>query len=300
MRPFLTLPVLTLPLMLAALWTGAQAATPQSVPALPASVPGVSVHQPQPPAPAETVTLNRLSGPSFLRIPDTCRERPCALVVVAHPRGQSAERLHTSPQVNVLVQALLDASFAVLLSDDGGANTWGSPAALDQVAGLHADAVSQFDWNGRTYALGLSMGGLLALRSALPDSPYAVSGVALIDGWADLRAAWGGSMARRTEIEAAYGLAAVPPDVSLNPLTEVMNHAPLPLFVAASPDDAVVSMKANADRLYPHAEAGVSEWVALTGPHLGGNRFSPTLARQLAGFFGRLEARELARLVPRH
>jgi hypothetical protein len=244
---------------------------------------------------AETVTFNRLSGPSFLRIPETCRIQACALVVVAHPRGQSAERLHNSPQVNVLIQALLDASFAVLLSDDGGENTWGSPAALDQVAGLHADAVSQFQWNGRTYALGLSMGGLLALRSALPGSPYAVSGVALIDGWADLRAAWGGSMSRRTEIADAYGLGTAPPDPSLNPVAELMNHAPLPLFVAASPDDGVVSMKANADVLYSRAEAGVSDWVILTGPHLGGNRFTPTLARQLAGFFGRLEARELAR-----
>ncbi|MFB9994217.1 alpha/beta hydrolase family protein [Deinococcus oregonensis] len=288
---------MTLPLMLATLWTGAQAATPQNVPALPTPAPSVAAHHS--PVPSETVTLNRLSGPSFLRIPDTCQIQACALVVVAHPRGQSAERLHMSPQVNVLIQALLDASFAVLLSDDGGANTWGSPAALDQVAGLHADAVSQFDWNGRTYALGLSMGGLLALRSALPGSPYLVSGVALIDGWADLRSAWGGSVARRIEIADAYGLGAAPPEPSLNPLTEVMTHPPFPLFVAASPDDAVVSMKTNADILYSRAEAGVSDWVMLTGPHLGGNRFSPTLARHLAGFFGRLEARELARSVPR-
>ncbi|THF72012.1 alpha/beta hydrolase [Deinococcus sp. Arct2-2] len=286
-------------LLTAALVPHARAATPQNVPALPTPAPFQTPAGTPHAAPmlSETVTLNRLSGPSFLRIPDTCRKQACALVVVAHPRGQSAERLHASPQVNVLVQALLDASFAVLISDDGGANTWGSPAALDQVAGLHADAVSQFDWNGRTYALGLSMGGLLALRSALPGSPYLVSGVALIDGWADLRSAWGGSVARRTEIADAYGLGTAPPEPSLNPLAEMMNHAPLPLFLAASPDDAVVSMKANADLVYSKAEAGVSDWVALTGPHLGGNRFSVTLARQLAGFFGRLEARELARGV---
>lgn len=285
--------ILSFALLAAALSPDARAATPQNVPALPTSAP---IHTPHaPPMPAETVTFNRLSGPSFLRIPETCRIQACALVVVAHPRGQSAERLHSSPQVNALVNALLDASFAVLLSDDGGENTWGSPAALDQVAGLHADAVSQFQWNGRTYALGLSMGGLLALRSALPGSPYTVSGVALIDGWADLRAAWGGSLSRRSEIADAYGLGTAPPEPSLNPLTGVMNNAPLPLFVAASPDDAVVSMKANADILYSQAEAGVSQWVALTGPHLGGNRFTPTLARQLAGFFERLETRELAR-----
>ncbi|MDB5045948.1 MAG: alpha/beta hydrolase [Deinococcus sp.] len=288
--------LLTLPLVLATLLTAAQAATPQPVPTSPApAVQSLPAHHSAAPVQAGTTTFNRLSGPSFLRVPDPCRVRYCALVVIAHPRGQSAERLHNSPQVNVLVQALLDASFAVLISDDGGENTWGSPAALDQVAGLHADAVNEFEWSGRTYALGLSMGGLLALRSALPGSPYAVSGVALIDGWADLRSAWGGSLTRRTEIADAYGLGTAPPEPSLNPLAEVLNRAPMPLFVAASPDDAVVSMKANADVLYSKAEAGVSDWVLLTGPHLGGNRFSPTLARQLTGFFVRLEARELAR-----
>ncbi|ANE43932.1 alpha/beta hydrolase family protein [Deinococcus puniceus] len=294
MRPLLTL---SLSLLAAALLPHARAATPQNVLALPTPAPlqTPAVTPSSGPVPAETITLDRLSGPSFLRIPNTCRVQKCALVVVAHPRGQSAERLHNSPQVNVLIQALLDASFAVLLSDDGGENTWGSPAALDQVAGLHTDAVKEFEWSGRTYALGLSMGGLLALRSALPGSPYAVSGVALIDGWADLRAAWGGSMSRRTEIADAYGLGTAPPDPSLNPMAQLMNHAPLPLFVAASPDDGVVSMKANADVLYSRAEAGVSDWVILNGPHLGGNRFTPTLARQLAGFFERLETRELAR-----
>ncbi|UQN06570.1 alpha/beta hydrolase [Deinococcus sp. QL22] len=294
MRSLLTL---SFSLLAAALLPHARAATPQNVPALPTPAPiQTPATTPNPaPVPAETITLNRLSGPSFLRIPNACRMQKCALVVVAHPRGQNAERVHNSPQVNVLVQALLDASFAVLLSDDGGENTWGSPAALDQVAGLHTDAVTQFEWSGRTYALGLSMGGLLALRSALPGSPYAVSGVALIDGWADLRAAWGGSLSRRAEIADAYGLGTAPPDPSLNPMAQLMNHAPLPLFVAASPDDGVVSMKANADVLYSKAEAGVSDWVILNGPHLGGNRFSPALARQLAGFYGRLEARELAR-----
>lgn len=261
--------------LLGVLGTPARAATPPPLPL---------------PAAPDTVRLDRVSGPSFLRVPPACYVRECALVVVSHPRAQSAERLHASPGVATLVDALLGAPFAVLISDDGGPTTWGSPAALDQVAGLHRDAVTNFAWNGRTYALGLSMGGLLALRSALPGSPYRVSGVALIDAWVDLREAWGSASARRAEIEGAYGLAGEPgPDLNPLRLAEAAPH--LPLLIVASPDDKTVPIASNGARLSTRAEPGVSEFVTVTGPHLGGNRFSPALAGQLAAFFARLEVR---------
>ncbi|WP_019584832.1 alpha/beta hydrolase family protein [Deinococcus apachensis] len=241
------------------------------------------------PRAADTVRLDRISGPSFLRVPPECYRRECALVIVSHPRGQSGERLHASPFVGSLVDALLAAPFAVLLSNDGGPYTWGSPAALEQVAGLREEAVSNFAWNGRTYALGLSMGGLLALRSALPGSPYRVSGVALIDAWADLEGAWNTGDGRRTEVEDAYGSGSNL--ATLNPLPLLRARSPLPLFVVASPDDKVVPMGSNGEPLFTHAEPGVSEFVKVSGPHLGGNRFSPTVARHLAAFFERLEVR---------
>ncbi|WP_104990447.1 S9 family peptidase [Deinococcus sp. NW-56] len=238
----------------------------------------------------DTVRLERVSGPSFLRVPPACYRQECALVVVSHPRGQSAERLLDSPQVSVLVEALLDVPLAVLLSDDGGESTWGSPAALAQVASLRQEAGSHFAWNGRTYALGLSMGGLLALRSALPGSPYPVGGVALIDGWADLRNAWGTALTRRAEIGHAYGLQGGEPAPDLNPLSLAEQAPRLPLFLVASPDDDVVPMTTNAVRLRNRAAPGPSQFVQLSGPHLGANRFSPKVAGQLAAFFGRLEA----------
>ncbi|MEF2277899.1 alpha/beta hydrolase [Deinococcus sp. YIM 134068] len=281
-------PVLLAPLLTALLgWAGAAPPVPAEPPA---PVPSPALPLPTVP---DTVRLERISGPSFLRVPPACYVRECALVVVSHPRAQSAERLYGSPSVGVLVNALLAAPFAVLLSDDGGPNTWGSPAALDQVKELHTDAVGHFAWNGRTYALGLSMGGLLALRSALPGSPYRVSGTALIDGWADLREAWGTGATRRTEIEEAYGLPGEP-DPRLNPLPNAEAAPPLPLFIVGSPDDKTVPLASNSQRLFARAEPGVSEFVTLTGPHLGGNRFSPTLAGQLTTFFTRLEAREEA------
>ncbi|WP_034384551.1 S9 family peptidase [Deinococcus sp. YIM 77859] len=257
--------------------------------ALPVPARAADVPFPLPKEP-DTVRLDRVSGPSFLRVPPACYRQECALVIVSHPRGQTAERLHSSPQIAELVRALLDVPLAVLLSDDGGPNTWGSPAALDQVASLRDEAVTHFAFNGRTYALGLSMGGLLALRSALPGSPYPVSGVALIDAWVDLRAAWGTSGQRRAEIGAAYGLTGEP-DPSLNPLAGAEAAPPLPLLVLASPEDTTVPARSNAERLFVRAEPHVSEFVKMSGPHLGGNRFSPATAQHLASFFRRLEAR---------
>ncbi|WP_084050914.1 alpha/beta hydrolase family protein [Deinococcus hopiensis] len=240
----------------------------------------------------DTVELERVSGSSYLRVPPACYRQECALVVVSHPRGQTAGRMRASASVTALVDALLAAPFAVLLSDDGGPATWGSPAALAQVAELHGEAADHFAWNGRTYALGLSMGGLLALRSALPGSPYAVSGVALIDAWTDIRAAWHSATTRRVEIQDAYGLPGQPP-ADLNPLTLAEAAPPLPLFVVASPDDRVVPMPGNGERLFTWAQGHVSEFVKVSGPHLGGNRFTPALATRLAQFFTRLEARAI-------
>ncbi|CAM3173503.1 hypothetical protein DERA104750_14800 [Deinococcus radiodurans] len=71
--------------------------------------------------------------------------------------------------------------------------------------------------------------------------------------------------------------------------------APLPLFLAYSPTDTVVSSRKNAELLIPKAEQGVSEIVRLDGPHLGGNRFSPQMIARLVGFYQGLEQRAIAR-----
>lgn len=246
------------------------------------------------PSVPDTVVLERVSGPSFLRVPPACYRQECGLVIVSHPRGQSGTRLRDSAGVGVLVEALLSAPFAVLLSDDGGPTNWGSPAALAQVTGLREEAVTHFAFSGRTYALGLSMGGLLALRSALPESLYPVAGVALIDAWVDVHAAWGTAVTRRAEIQAAYGTAGQPP-AHLNPLHQARVTPTLPLFVVASPDDRVVPMNSNGERLFAHAEPEVSEFIRVSGTHLGGNRFTPAVAARLAAFFQRLEARAAQR-----
>ena len=199
-----------------------------------------------------------------------------------------------SPGVLTLSESLLKARFAVLLSGDGGPTTWGNPDALTQVAQTQLEATGRFKWNSRTYAVGLSMGGLMALRSALPGSPYPVHGLALIDAWTDLRGAWGTAVSRRNEISAAYRLTG-PPTADLDPLQQAHLAPMLPLFVAGSPDDATVPMRSNSERLFALAQPELSELVTLSGPHLGANRFSPDMARRITSFFQRLEVGTTAR-----
>ncbi|PTA69862.1 alpha/beta hydrolase [Deinococcus arcticus] len=219
-----------------------------------------------------------------MQAPPTCAARPCALVVVSHPRGQTAERLRDSPQMGVLTGALLRAGLAVLLSGDGGPTTWGSPAALAELGAAHAAATRRFAWNGQTFALGLSMGGLMALRSALPGAPYPVRAVALIDAWVDLEQAYGTAHSRRQEIQAAYALRG-PPGPRLNPLVAATAAPRQPLFAVASADDQTVPHASNTARLLEVFGRPESVLVQVEGAHLGANRFTPELGARMAAFF---------------
>ncbi|GAA5500959.1 hypothetical protein Dxin01_00687 [Deinococcus xinjiangensis] len=238
------------------------------------------------PADVSWVQLGLVERPSLLAVPQHCLYTQCALIVVSHPRGQTPERLRHSPQFSRMTETLLQGRFAVLLSSDGGPLNWGSPKALEEVGELHHEALKVFDWNGHTYALGVSMGGLMALRSTLSGSPYSVRGLALIDPWVNLTAAWKSSETRQQELLKAYGQ---PPSAALNPLTLALAERPIPLWVASSPDDQVVPERQNAALLHSHAAAGYSQVRPLTGPHLGGNRFTPKVASSLLSFFQALE-----------
>lgn len=237
------------------------------------------------------VNLGPTSFPSLLKVPPSCQSQKCALVVISHPRSQDTVRLMSSSSMNIFTAALLRGGFAVLLSHDGGPATWGSKAGLSAAAKTHASAVRRFPWNGKTYALGLSMGGLMSLRSALPGSPYQVHGVALIDAWVNLTDAWATSLVRRQEIQAAYGVAGRPTP-AIDPLAAA-SRISAPLFVVASRDDRTAPSNTNAEALLS-AAPGRKEVVWLSGPHMGGNRFTPQLANRLVAFFKELNGGGLA------
>lgn len=225
--------------------------------------------------------------PSWLRVPSVCRMAWCGLVVISHPRGQSPERLRDSSSMAVMLDALLNGGYAVLLASDAGLNTWGSPHALEITAEAHRQAVSRFHWNGKTYAMGYSMGGLTALRSTLPGSPYRVDGLILIDAWVNLQAAWARSLSRRQEITAAYPLNSRAL-ADLDPLPRALKAARLPMLILASDEDDIAPAVMNGVRIYARALPGPSAYVKLRGPHLGGNRFTPDVARSVMAFLTRV------------
>lgn len=244
------------------------------------------------PAPVTEQAIAHPQGESFLFTPASCQVQACPLVVVSHTRGRTAADFRASPFVRRYLDAFLARGFAVLLSNDAGPRTWGGPATLAYLADVHDGATRRLHWNGRTYAFGISMGGLPALRSAL-GGPYPVSGVALLDAHVSTETALHNASdpSRQAEVAAAYGLpdlaAPLPPDS--DPLALARALPPLPLFIAGSPDDAAVPFAENGLDLYPHARPEVSRLVVLRGPHLGGSHFAPELVAQLADFFARLE-----------
>ena len=269
----------SLSLFLFALFTAA----PSFAVSVPAAVPAT-------PAPkVQTFRLDQPDGPSFLLVPDAClRDLRCPLVVVSHPRGQTAEHLSSSPAFASYAAALTRSNSAVLFSNDSGPNPWGTPAALASLADLQARSTELFRFNGRTYAFGISMGGLMALRSA-QQGPYPVFGVVLLDAWTDLQGAWAMPGRHRVEVEEAYGTSEAP-SPALNPMVLAEIHPKLPLFIIGSLDDNVVPFVGNGLRLFGRAaETGASQLVMVSGPHLGGSHFVPTLAQRVADFLQELE-----------
>ena len=252
----------------------------------------VSASSARPVAPAsgvQTFRLDQPDGPSFLLVPDAClRDLRCPLVVVSHPRGQTAEHLSSSPAFASYAAALTRSNSAVLFSNDSGPNPWGTPAALASLADLQARSTELFRFNGRTYAFGISMGGLMALRSA-QQGPYPVFGVVLLDAWTDLQGAWAMPGRHRVEVEEAYGTSEAP-SPALNPMVLAEIHPKLPLFIIGSLDDNVVPFVGNGLRLFGQAaETGASQLVMVSGPHLGGSHFVPTLAQRVADYLQELE-----------
>ena len=252
----------------------------------------VSASSARPVAPAsgvQTFRLDQPDGPSFLLVPDAClRDLRCPLVVVSHPRGQTAEHLSSSPAFASYAAALTRSNSAVLFSNDSGPNPWGTPAALASLADLQARSTELFRFNGRTYAFGISMGGLMALRSA-QQGPYPVFGVVLLDAWTDLQGAWAMPGRHRVEVEEAYGTSEAP-SPALDPMVLAEIHPKLPLFIIGSLDDNVVPFVGNGLRLFGRAaETGASQLVMVSGPHLGGSHFVPTLAQRVADYLQELE-----------
>lgn len=258
-----------------------------SAPSLPSSLPTFAP-TPAPELP-QVLPIWHRQGNSYLLKPSTCAHG-CPLVMVHHPHGRTASEMLERPHVLTLLSALLEGGAAVLLSNDAGRAAWGSPGALRYAAEVHSKAVKKLHWNGRTYAMGLSMGGLPALLSP-HTQPYRVSAVILIDAKVNLRESWLEDhdprfAQHRREISEAYGVpsGAVLP-YGLDPLHDYTHR--LPLLVIGSTEDGIVDFERNSAALL--ARAPQAKLLLLSGAHLSQSRFSPEIGRAVAEFVQRKE-----------
>lgn len=276
--------------VLAALLAGIARAAPPHLPTSPAE-PRPPMETPPSPLPPSETRLPHPLGDGYLLRPGECRPT-CSLVIVSHSRGMTADVSLTRPHLRRLFEKLVTAGFAVIVSNDGGPNSWGSLAALTHNAELRAKAIEQFPFSGRTYTLGYSMGALPALLSAY-RGVFPVAGVAMIDGRVNLLDAWQGSdLSRRKEIAVAHGVAETDPlPVGIDPLNDFTSPEALalPVFVAGSPQDQTAPLRTNGEILMARSTSKESRFVPLTGAHLGASHFGDPVLDGIVAFYERLE-----------
>lgn len=227
------------------------------------------------------------AGAAQLVVPQRCRTAPCALVIVSHGRGGQALDGITHPPFDSLVDAIDSRGYVLLLSNDGGKETWGSPAALASIRRVYQAAQPHFQGNGRVYTLGISMGGLPATLTAYRRTlGIPIRAVALVAGRVNLRDARRTSVRRAQSIGLAYGTA---PLTGHDPVNDFARFAGrlTPLLTVVSPQDTAVSSAANGERLAALARgAGADvQVVTVRGPHLSSGYMNAEVGRKIALFF---------------
>ncbi|PYE56202.1 alpha/beta hydrolase family protein [Deinococcus yavapaiensis] len=255
---------------------------------------GGALAAPNLPAPLahEEVRVPNPFGDAYLLRPTSCPVTGCPLIIVANSRGLSAEKALERPNLQSIFSELTRARFAVLVSNDPTGRAWGRPDFLRYLGEIRTDASKLFEFNGHTYTLGYSMGGIAALMAAYKNV-FPVSGVVLLDGRVNLLDAWQGSDAARVrEIADAYGIRTNDPlPVADDPLHGYKGprEASLPILIAGSPDDKTVSLLHNGEALFARTTSRESRFVRLTGPHLGASHFGPEFTKPMLAFLERLE-----------
>ncbi|GAA4021183.1 alpha/beta hydrolase [Deinococcus rubellus] len=233
----------------------------------------------------------RLPGGGLLIVPPECRLERCPLLTISHSRGRTPTELTESTSFQPFLRQLLAAGLPLLISAEGGPDGWGGPEALWQLTRDYTLSVSKFKFSGRTYALGVSMGGMSALRAAV-DAVFDVHGLILIDGRVNLTDAWNSGQSRQPELSAAYALKGRPPAAHEDPLASLPASFRVPLLVFGSPQDTTVNFKRNGEALYGKAAGIGSQLVHTSGPHLGGSHLSEQVAAQVVAFVQGLQARK--------
>ena len=244
-------------------------------------------------------------GDAILIIPEACAAGGCPLVVVSHRWGGTPEHALDRvghPAYSAFLKRFTHAGFALLLSMDGGLETWGNTAALKNVLSVWLKARAFYNF-GDTFTLGFSMGGLpaslLGLTGRLPvrGTVTVAAQLSLLDAYTS--PTW---PARSLSVARAYKLDpnAIPNNAALAAVS--FGHDPVgdlslitapsrtirpdpawrrvPTLVVASRTDATVDFSANSaafvallSKLEPQTRL-----LEVSGGHLGAAHFAPLVA----------------------
>ena len=255
-------------------------------------------------------------GDAILVIPAACAAGGCPLVVVSHRWGGTPEHALDRvghPAYSAFLERFTDAGFALLLSKDGGLETWGNAAALANVLSVWFKARAFYNF-GDTFTLGFSMGGLpaslLGLTGRLPvrGTVAVAAQLSLLDAYTSP-----GWPARSLSVARAYKLDpnVIPNNAALAAVS--FGHDPVgdlklittssptiranpawrrvPTLVVASRTDATVDFTANSaafvallSTLEPQTRL-----LEVSGGHLGAAHFAPLVADAAIRFLKGLE-----------
>lgn len=226
-------------------------------------------------------------GAAQLVVPPRCRSAACALVIVSHGRGGQALDGITHPPFDTLVDAIDVQGYVLLLSNDGGRETWGSPGALAYIRRVYQAAQPHFQGNGRVYTLGISMGGLPATLTAYRQTQgVPVRAVAIVAGRVNLRDAVRTSLKRAASIEKAYGASGLDGHDPVNDFARFPGRS-TPLLAVVSPQDQAVNSARNGARLTELARRAGADVrvIQVRGPHLSRGYVNADVGRQIGQFF---------------
>lgn len=225
-------------------------------------------------------------GAAQLVVPARCRPVRCGLVIVSHGRGGQALDGVTHPPLDTLLDAIDIQGYVLLLSNDGGRETWGSPAALAYIGRIYQAARPHYQGNGRLYTLGISMGGLPATLTAYRQTLGPVRATAIVAGRVNLKEAMRTSQRRAQSVRRAYGGASRSGHDPVNDFAWFRGRL-TPLLTVVSPQDAAVASAANGERLAALARGAGADVrvVQVQGPHLAGGYMNAGIGRQIGAFF---------------
>ncbi|CAM3674632.1 Alpha/beta hydrolase [Deinococcus saxicola] len=227
------------------------------------------------------------AGDSQLVVPPVCWQRACPVVIVSHGRGGQASDGSTHAPFDALLDAIDVQGFVLLLSSDGGRETWGSLAALNTLRWAYRAALPRFQHNGRVYTLGISMGGLPATLTAYRRTlGIPINAVALVAGRVNLNNAVRTSKSRGRSVAAAYGGASTRGHDPVNDFGQFVGTK-TPLLVVSSPQDQAVNGVKNGLLLamLVRRVGAKTQVIGVMGPHLNRQYVNADIGRQIGLFF---------------